>query len=404
MNYLILIFASIKKQKLNALLTIILFTVSIGIAVAVLSFTEQLTKRLESTAQGIDLVVGAKGSPLQLILCNVFHADYPTGNIKLIDAEKISKHRLIKETLPLALGDAYEGFRIIGSHPKFQEWYSCQISTGKWWKEDLEVVLGSKVAERTGLKVGDQFESSHGLSENNQDHKGQFYKVVGILASSGSISDHLIITSIPSLWKVHHLNFIPAKQSSKLVPGVDVSDSTSEITSLLIRFRTPLGALQLPRLINQTTAMQAASPAFESSRLQSIVGVGTDVLVYFSWLILGLSGFSIFISLLSSLKDRQYDLAIMRVMGATRFKIFTVILLEGLILSCLGSVLGLISGHLVLSGFWFKDALVQNGISGMLFSINELILVGAALFVGLFAALLPALKAAFTDIHNTLNQ
>ena len=404
MNVFKLIWASIRYQKLQSVLTLVLFTVSIAISVAVVSFTSQLSDRINRTTQGIDLVVGAKGSPLQLILCNVFHIDYPTGNIRLIEAERIAKHSLIKEALPLALGDAFAGFRIVGSSDRYQDWFGCTLSQGNWWKKDLEVVLGAEVASKSGLTIGSTFSSDHGLSESNGDHQEMKYKVVGILNPGGSTTDRLILTSVNSLWKVHHLEFSPVTNPSRLLPSAEATDSTVEITSILIRFRNPLAALQLPRIINQGTTMQAASPAFEASRLQTIIGTGVEVLSTFAWLILFLSGFSIFISLLTSLKQRQFDLAVMRVMGAARSTIFAVILLEGLVISFSGALLGFILGHLALSGIFFSEVVTRNGISAFEFNSGELFIAVYALLTGALASLLPALKAAHSDVHTILTR
>lgn len=399
-----LIWASIRHQKLQSILTLVLFTVSVAISVGVVSFTSQLSNRIGQATKGIDLVVGAKGSPLQLILCNIFHADYPTGNIRLQEADRIAKHRLVKDALPLALGDAYQGYRIVGSTEKFKDWFDCNIHAGKWWSADLEVVIGSEVAEKTALEIGSTFASDHGLSESNGDHDEMTYRVVGILNPTGTTTDRLILTSVVSLWKVHHLSVSPVKNPSRLISSADASDSTAEITSVLLRYRNPLAALQLPRIINQATSMQAASPAFEASRLQSIIGAGLDVLTAFAWLILFLSGFSILISLLTSMKERQFDIAVMRVMGAGRLRIFSVILLEGLVLSVTGTLLGFVFGHLALSGLFFNDAITRNGISPFIFSFDELLIAAYALIIGVLASLMPAIKAAYSDVHTILTR
>lgn len=402
MNNLIFVLASIRRQKFQSLLTIILFAVGISISVTVILFTGQLNKKIEGTTRGIDLVAGAKGSPLQLILSSVFHADYPTGNIRLMEAEKLSRHRLVREALPLALGDAYEGFRIVGTGENFREWYDCRLAKGNWWKNDLEVVLGSEVAGRTKLGVGDSFASAHGLSESNRDHEDVQYTVTGILQRSGGVTDNLIITSVPGLWKVHHLSIKPVSTPSRLVNGADAADSLAEITALLIKIRNPVGALQLPRIINQTTSMQAASPAFESSRLQTLVGTGTEVLNYFALLILGLSGFSILISLLSGMRARQYDLAVMRVMGAGRRKIFSVIILEGIILAIAGILPGLIAGHLLLG--LADQSPLSRGFSPFIFQIEEVYIILSAVLIGVAGAFFPALSASRKEVHHILNK
>lgn len=404
MNIIKLTWASIRHQKFQSILTLVLFTISVAVSVAVTSFTGQIGDRITKATKGIDLVVGAKGSPLQLILCNVFHVDYPTGNIRLVDAEQISKHRLVKDALPLALGDAYEGFRVVGSTEKYKDWFSCNIREGVWWSKDLEVVIGSEVAEKTGLTIDSEFASDHGLSESNGDHTEMQYRVVGILEKSGEISDRLILTSVPSLWLVHHLTAKSVRNPSRLISSADRSDSTSEITSVLLKYRNPLAALHLPRIINQGTGMQAASPAFESSRLQSLIGSGVEVLSAFAWLILLLSGFSIFISLLTGMRERQFDIAVMRVMGAVRLRIFSTIILEGLVISITGTFLGFLLGHLALSGLFFDEAISRNGISPFYFSQSELFIAFYSIFVGLLASFAPAIKAAHSDVHTILTR
>ncbi|MFZ9981701.1 MAG: ABC transporter permease [Cyclobacteriaceae bacterium] len=402
MNSLKFVLASLRRQKFQALQTIILFVTGVSISVAVLSFTTQLDTRIEQNTRGIDLVAGAKGSPLQLILSSVFHADYPTGNIRLIEAEKLSRHRLVRQALPLALGDAYNGFRIVGTNDNFKEWYDCRITQGAWWKDDLEVVLGAEVSKRTGLNIGDTFASAHGLTEQNRDHEDVMYTVTGILEKSGGITDDLIITSVPGLWKVHHLMMKPVSSPSRLVPGADATDSLAEITALLIRFRNPIAALQLPRIINQGTTMQAASPAFEAARLQSLVGAGTEVLNYFAWMILGLSGLSILFSLLSGMRVRQVDIAIMRVMGAGRGKIFSIIIFEAVILSLSGALPGIIAGHLILA--LSGQSTIAQGLSPYLFQIEELYIILSAVIIGATGALIPAIGASRKEVHHILNQ
>jgi putative ABC transport system permease protein len=269
----------------------------------------------------------------------------------------------------------------------------------------MEVVLGSVVAEKTGLRVGDTFLSSHGLTESGESHGQESYRVTGILAPSGMVYDQLILTSVSSLWRVHHLPE-PLKglgRPSKLLPGMYVQDSSGvQITSVLVRFRNALGALQLPRVINEKTVMQAASPAFELSRLYSIMGAGLEVIEGFTWLVFILSAFSVFISLLGSLRERQYDLAIMRTMGATRIMVFGLVVLEGFLLAFAGTVSGVTAGHIVIGLLPGLGAGGGSSFTGAVFHPGEWYVVGAGLAAGLLSAALPAWRASRTDIHKVL--
>ncbi len=143
MNLLSLVVSYLKAKPLNTLLNIVLLALGIAVITILLLFSNQLKEKVSDNTKGIDLVVGAKGSPLQLILCNIFHIDFPTGNIKLYEADRLAKHRLVKSAIPLALGDSYQNFRIIGTNRQYTELYNAELASGDWWNADMEVVMGS---------------------------------------------------------------------------------------------------------------------------------------------------------------------------------------------------------------------------------------------------------------------
>lgn len=164
-----------------------------------------------------------------------------------------------------------------------------------------------------------------------------------------------------------------------------------------------MGALQLPRIVNGQSSMQAASPAFETARLFSILGIGVEVLMGFAYMLIFISGLSIFIALYNSLKERKYDLAIMRSMGASRLKLFTTIVVEGGTMTFLGSVLGLALGHgvLIVMSSTLEEA-QKAGINGFIFYPQEWVILGASVLLGIVCALLPAVQAYRTDISKVL--
>ena len=408
MNLLSLVISYLKARPLNTLLNILLLSLGIAVITILLLFSNQLKEKITDNTKGIDLVVGAKGSPLQLILCNVFHIDFPTGNIKLNEAERLSKHRLVKSAIPLALGDSYQNFRIVGTNRAYAELYRAELATGDWWAKDLEVVIGATVADLLELKVGDTFKSAHGLSKEGNAHEESPFFVTGILKPTYGVLDNLILTNVSSIWKVHehdeeHLSEEAVNNPSPLVPTVEAGDSTKEITSLLIKYRNPIAAIQLPRYINGQTGMQAASPAFEAARLFSILGVGVEALTGFAYVLIFISALSIFIALYNSLKERQYDLAIMRSMGASRSKLFIATQLEGITLTLFGSLIGLAMGHGVL--YLFTALVEESGKTGIIawvFYKEEVYLLAGSLVLGILCSLLPSFQAYRTDIHKVL--
>ncbi|HTS52159.1 MAG TPA: FtsX-like permease family protein [Burkholderiales bacterium] len=407
MNLLRLSLAYIRARALNAGLNVLLLGLGVATIVVLLLFTHQLEQRLERDSRGIDLVVGAKGSPLQLILSSVYHVDIPTGNISLADAEKLKTNPLIKASVPLALGDSYEGFRIVGTDHDYVSLYDGKAAKGRLWEKPYEAVLGSEVAAHARLNVGEKFVGSHGLVEGGEKHEHSPYTIVGILAPSGSVLDRLVLTSVESVWEIHgqgpHEEDEDEDEKSSADPSKPKHLQPQELTALLVQYASPMAAAMLPRQVNSQSALQAASPAFESARLLNLVGVGVQTVQAFALILILCAGLSVFIALYNALRERSYDLAVMRSLGASRGKLFAAILIEGLILASAGVVLGLVLGHVLTEvlGAWLH-ASQRVYITGWALAPGELALVVAALAVGLLSALLPAVLAYRTDIGEVL--
>jgi putative ABC transport system permease protein len=409
MNLGNLVWSYLKAKPLNTALNIVLLALGIAVMVVLIIFGKQVEEKIQSNARGIDLVIGAKGSPLQLILCNIFHIDFPTGNISLAEAERIAGHRLIKKAIPMALGDSYQAYRIIGTNRNYPLLYNAELQDGNWFENELEVTLGANVAAITGFGVGDAFASAHGLSAGGHEHEEHNFVVTGIMKRTGSVLDNLILTSVESVWKVHDLaiNYLADEDTthagSTLVPAIAAGDSTKEITALLVQYRSPIGAIQLPRFVNQQSSLQAASPAFETARLFTILGVGVDALLVLAYVLIFISALSIFIALYNSLKERRFDLAVMRTLGATRKKLVVTILAEGISLTLVGTLAGIVLGHAVVGITAVTIEEIQNaGITSIVFYQQEWIILAGSLLLGVLCALLPAWQAYRTDISKVL--
>ena len=203
MSTLTLVWSYLRARPLSTALNIILLSLGTAIITVLLLFTRQMNDKMEQQARGIDLVVGAKGSPLQLILCNIFHIDFPTGNISLREADRLARSRLVKQAIPMALGDSYSGFRIVGTTRAYPELYNSQLASGEWWNKPMEVTLGSRVASLLNLKEGDTFLSAHGLVEGGHQHEEKFFRVAGVMQLSNTPLDNLILTGVETIWEVH---------------------------------------------------------------------------------------------------------------------------------------------------------------------------------------------------------
>lgn len=413
MNLLQLSWKNLINKPLNLTLSLVLFALGVGLISLLLVLNKQLEDNFNNNLAGIDLIIGAKGSPLQMILCSMYHIDNPTGNVSIKEVKPFlnPKHPLIDQAVPLSVGDSHKGYRIIGTTHLLTEFYNAEIGEGKLWENVMEVTIGAGVAQDLGMKIGDTFKSSHGLvMDDNLVHEdSESLRVVGILKPSGSVIDQLILTSTQSVWAVHdHVahedeNHDHSAHMGAIKPLLE-EDETKEITSLLIKFKGHnFQALNMGRNINENTDMQAATPAIELNRLHSQMDIGTRALNILAWVIVFVSGLSIFISLFSSLKDRKYELALMRVMGASPGKLFFLILLEGLMLAVLGWLIGVVFGHggmEILAGH-MKET-YRYSFSGMEFLPEEIYILIGALVVGLLAAIIPAFQAQRTDISETL--
>jgi putative ABC transport system permease protein len=389
MNLLKLSWKNVIHKPLSSSLSILLMMLGVGLVSFVILVSAQLEERFEKNVRGVDMVVGAKGSPLQLILSAVFQIDNPTGNMPLEEAEKLSRNRYVGSTIPLSYGDSYQGFRIVGTTQAYIDLYEAKLNSGELFEDEMEVVLGAGVAQRLSLTIGDTFESAHGLASEGQIHDEHPFIVKGILAPSNSVLDNLILTTTESIWHVH-------EHAGEEVP--------KEITALLVKFRSPMGVVQLPRRINQNSNLQAALPSFEINRLLSIMGVGISSLYYMALAIIIVSGLSVFISLFNTLKERQYELALLRAFGGSKQQLAGMILLEGLVITSVGLILGLLvsrGGILLLNGVLPGQTLQLDSLG---FHSNEVILIAVTAGISVIAGLLPAIRVYRMKISEVLSE
>jgi len=402
MNLARLSLAYLNAKPLNTALNLVLLALGVGTIALVLLATHQVEERMGRDARGIDLVAGAKGSPMQLILSAVFHIDAPTGNIPLVAAKQLAQHRAIRKAIPVALGDSFRGFRIVGTTHDYVAHYAGELGAGRLWQAPMEAVLGAEAAASTGLGVGGQFVGAHGVAEGGEEHGEAPYQVVGVLKPTGTVLDRLVLCNVESVWFVH---VQPGKHEDAKEVLAQLREDEQEITALLIQYATPIAAATLPRMINSTTALQAASPAYESARLFRMIGVGVDVLRAFALVLVAAAGLSIFIALYNAMEERRYDLAVMRMLGASPGKLMRLVLLEAVVLALVGAAIGLVLGHLAAEAVGgMLAAEKQASITGAAWLGAELWLVALAVAVGFVAGLVPAWRAYRTDIATTLAQ
>ncbi|MEZ5664552.1 MAG: FtsX-like permease family protein [Burkholderiaceae bacterium] len=391
------------SRPLGSALNLLLLTLGLTIVAFVLLAQDRLARAFERDLQGIDLVVGAKGSPLQLILAGVFHLDVPPGNVALGDVQALARHPQVAQVIPLSLGDSLLTFRIVGTSPDYVTLYGAALSQGSLWTGSMQAVLGAQVARATRLSVGQTFAGAHGLGGGGHLHEDTAYTVAGVLRPCGCVLDRLVLTDTASVWAVHE-GLAPGEFESLPAGDRAAIEAERDVTLALVRYRTPLAAVSLPRLVNTTTKMQAAAPAVEITRLLSLLGVGAWVFQGVGAVLLVVAGLSVFIALWSAVRERRADIAMLRMLGAPPGRVGALLLLESLWLALLACSLALL---LALGLGRMAGSLWQTGQGlivdpwhwpSVLWSVPAL-----SLGVALVAAALPAFSAYRVDVASLLS-
>jgi putative ABC transport system permease protein len=376
------------SRPLGAALNVLLLSLGLASITFLLLVSFQLDKAFDKDLAGIDVVVGAKGSPMQLIMCGVFHIDVPPGNIPLKAVKALEKNPMIASVIPISLGDNLRGFRIVGTSHAYIAHYGATLAQGRMWDAPMQVVVGSIVAKKLGIQVGTTFIGSHGLGAGGHLHGENPYTVVGILQPSGTVIDRLIVTDTASVWKAHEDYTAVDDEDRKIM------EDEREVTMALIQYKTPLAAMSFPRMVNTTTEMQAASPAVEISRLLNMLGIGTDVLRAFAGVLLLTAGLSVFIALWSAVRERRSDLALLRMLGAPPAKIAALLMGEALWLGAMAAVLGVAGGQALTALIgWMLQLDNSLLIGGLVWPMALLWVPALACGISLGAAILPAVGA-----------
>jgi len=381
-------------SPLTTALNLLLLSLGLAAVTFVLRASAQVESGLRRDLAGIDLVVGAKGSPMQIMLAGVFHLDAPTGNIPLAALDLLKQQPLVAQAVPLSLGDAFRGFRIVGTTPDYLGLYGARLAQGAPWTQPMQAVLGAEVARVSGLRVGDRFAGSHGLAEGGGAHDDHLFEVVGLLAATGGVLDRLVLTDLASVWELHE---------DHAAHDAHDEDEPRETTLILVRYRSPLAAVMLPRWVNAQDGLQAAAPALETARLMRMLGAGTELLRGFGLVLLAAAGLSVWVALLHAVRARQGDLAMLRMLGAPAWRVAALIALEALLLATLATVLGLALGHGLVALLERLLAARQSLHLGPLgLSEAEWLVPLLAIALALLAAAWPAWRAYRLDVTTLL--
>lgn len=412
MTDLSLILASLRARFFSCSLSFLLTFFGVMLATVLVLFVHHVHHRFESDIKDIDVVVGAKGSPLQIILSSVYHVDMPTGNIPYTSAQNIMKSPGVKQAIPLALGDSAHGFRIVGTTKAYADHYGVPLADGIFWDAPFEAVVGAD----TGLKTGDKFQGAHGLMPSPDDHDADedhgTYQVVGVLARSGTVLDRLILTDIDSVLIIHGqdpVNYKNYKHDHATGHHDHHHDhdhgSAPEITALLLTVKSHLDHINLPRTINRKSDLQAAHPPTEMARLYGLMGMGQKTAGFLSVFLVMMAALSIFSGLANSLDNRLGDVAVLRAIGFSSRRVIGLILCEALFLTLAGLLAGLAGGYGVYAFLTaYMAPLSASGANVFVLPPALIWIMIGVVVAGFVSGMIPAWRVRHLDIARQLSR
>ncbi|MCH2209462.1 MAG: ABC transporter permease [Lentisphaerales bacterium] len=407
MGSLFLAIRSLKSNALSTFITAFSIALACGLMMAVHSFKEQARDAFIMKDLGYDGVVGAKGSQLQLVLNSIYHLEASPGNIPWDIYKSLKQNRMVKTAIPMAVGDNYYGYRIVGTTKDIFTLgkNGLALKEGEYFDETKnQAVVGSITAEKTGLKIGDIIKPYHGLSFNPEDQHENEFVIVGILENTNTPNDRVIWIPIDSFYRMDGHVLRGSGETFEAGAKQEIPDEHKEVSAVLVEFRSPVLAQRIAAQINRGTQATIAYPiASVMLDLFDKVGWVHKVLEMVSWLIMLVAGATVLVSIYNTLNDRRREFAILRSLGAPKSTLFNIILSQAFILSVLG----------VLGGFIFYGTILsvagqiiraQTGVLIDIFRYSHILWLGplAMITISLIVSMIPALKAYKTDVSENL--
>jgi putative ABC transport system permease protein len=398
------------KSAWNRRLTLGLTMAAIALSVTMLLGVERLRQSaregFSQSVSGTDLVIGARTSPVQLILYAIFRMGEATNNIRWQSVQAVAQHSLVAWAIPVSLGDSHRGFPVLGTtdayfeHFKYGSSRPLEFTNGKRFNEIFDAVLGAEVAEQLGYRVGDKISLNHGMREVGlAAHKDKPFVVTGILARTGTPVDRTVHVGLQAIEAIH-LDW----QAGAPIPGLSIPpeyvrkfDLTPKtVTAVLVGLKSRTAVFKMQRYVNEyrDEALLAILPGVALDQLWQVVGVVERTLLLVSAMVVlvGLSGLVAVV--LAGLNERRRELAILRSVGAQPTDIFLMLVVEGLGITVIGSLLGVVLLALATAILGpLAEAHYGLSVGFILLAMDEIPLLGTVVIVGLLASLVPGYRA-----------
>jgi putative ABC transport system permease protein len=381
MNLGNIVLRSLRQHALATSITAFSIALAGGLLMSVWAVKEQSQNAFTQVNTGFDAVLGARGSKLQLVLNAIFHVEASPGNLAYADFQAIKAHPAVKTAIPIAVGDNLKGFRIVGTVPElfgiqYAKDHSFTLASGRLFEpKQKEAIVGSFVAQKLLLKVGDTFHPFHGLNYDERAQHAETYTVTGVLAPSNTPADRVIWIPLAGL---------------QTMAGHDAKAAT-DVSAVLVQLRTPTAGFMLDLMYNrQGNRLTFAYPigAIMAELFQKI-GWFDQVLALISYLVALVSAGGVLVAIYNSMASRRRDIAILRALGARRRTVFGAIVFEAIAIG----VFGMAAGFVVYFGIVTVVAAVVREQTGVV--IQSLVYNPVMLWAPLGMILLCALGGIF---------
>lgn len=404
-NIVLLALKSLRNRKFTVGLTILSIALSVTLLLGVERIRTESHKSFTNTISGTDLVVGARSSAVQLLLYSIFHIGHATNNISWQSYQEIANFPTVSWTIPISLGDSHKGYRVLGTsaeyftHFRYGSKQNLQILEGVQFIDLYDAVLGAEVARKLGYEIGTSIILSHGAGEVSfTKHDDKPFKVVGILAATGTPVDQTIHVGLEGIEAIH----VDWKGGAPMA-GMRISAEQARrlkltpkaITAFLVKLQSPIATFKVQRTINQyrEEPLTAILPGVALQQLWELVGVAEKALIAVSSFVVIVVLFGMLTTLMTSLNERRREMAILRSVGARPVHVFSLIIGEAVFVTISGIIVGtiLFYGLLVIA----QPLLVARFglfINISFFSTYELLLMSSVLLAGVVAGIVPGWK------------
>jgi len=382
----------LQGRFVTSVLTVVSVALGVSLVIASVLLTRGIKEGFIAGATDYNLIVGAKGSPTQLVLNVIFRMDAPTPNIPLSAYEDLRRDPRVEVAVPVAMGDAYQGFRYVATSEAYFApfpWrrHAPALSTGRLFRSeaperpDYEAVLGADVARRTALKASDRF-------YEGEEMAAYPLTVVGVLRPTGTADDRAIFISLASYWEMNEIS-----RKAMIKP----------LTAVLVRPRRLSDLTALHRGWNVAPDLQAALPSAVLLNVFNLLGLVEDVLFVVLTVVAVVVGLYLFVTMYNATLERRREIATMRALGARRATVLGIVLLESCVIAALGGLAGILGGHGVAAlGAYLLAARGGPVTHALALGALQPATFGAVVALGALAGLVPAVLAYRTEVAENL--